>query len=71
MKTLVRLLRTPGVPTVREQVEKLRSPAGRSDVSMRWIGGRRVALWSMPPDRTTEQVSGDAGSDLAEFLELC
>ena len=50
MKTLVRLLRTPSVPTVREQTSLLRSPAGRRDVSMRWVGGRRVAMWVMPQD---------------------
>lgn len=48
MKTLVRLLRTPSVPTVREQTSLLRSPAGRRDVTMRWVGGRRVAMWVMP-----------------------
>jgi hypothetical protein len=48
MKTLVRLLRTPMLPTVREQTSLLKSPAGRRDVTMRWVGGRRIAMWVMP-----------------------
>ena len=48
MKTLVRLLRTPMLPTVREQTALMTSPAGRRDVTMRWVGGRRIAMWVMP-----------------------
>ena len=39
MKTLVKLLRTPGLPSVAEQVQMLRSPAGRSNITTRWVGG--------------------------------
>lgn len=50
MKTLVRLLRSPDLPTGIDQEKALRSPLARSDVEMRYVAGRRVAIWQMPKD---------------------